>query len=162
MKTREQRIAAVMAGKTSAKTAEEKLDEIRKIMDEEDEADAEGEGDDVEDEDAPAAEGEEEEETTARAGNAKPAATIDPAVAQAVLDLPEAKGREALARRLAFKPGMTVAEAKADLAAAPRASRLADKVTDPKLSADAPADTRSDVKKESDAAIRIAGIRIPG
>jgi ClpP class serine protease len=165
MQTREQRIEAVMAGKTSAKTAEEKLEEIRKIMDEEDDADAEGEGDDVDDEEAdPDAEGEtdDEKEAKARAGKAKPAATIDPAVAQAILDLPEAKGREALARRLAFKPGMTVAEAKADLAAAPRASRLADKVTDPKLSADAPADTRSDVKKESDAAIRIAGIRLPG
>lgn len=164
MQTREQRIAAVMAGKTSAKTAEEKLDEIRKIMDEEDDADAEGEGDDAgegEEEDAPAAEGEEEDAAEARKPGAKPAAAkLDAATALAIIDLPEAKGREQLARKLAGKPGMTIDDAKEILASAPKASRLAEKISDPKLSADAPADARSEVKKESDAAIRAAGIRI--
>lgn len=160
MQTREQRIAAVMAGKTSAKTDSEKLDEIRKILDEQDDADAADEdGDGEEDsEDAPAAEGENEEETSARAGKDKPVATIDPAVAQAILALPEAKGREGLAQRLAFKPGMTVAEAKADLAAAPRASRLADKVSDPKLSAEGGKKPTAEQELD-DAAFALAGIR---
>lgn len=75
-------------------------------------------------EDDPEPDAEDEEETV----NAK--------TAKAILALPEAKGREALAQRLAFKPGMTVAEARADLAAAPRRSALADRMVgqDPKLS----------------------------
>lgn len=156
MQTREQRIAAVMAGKTSAKTDSEKLEEIRKIMDEEEKPEAEGEGDEPTDEDPPA-DAETDEEKAARAGKGKPAATIDPAVAQAILGLPEAKGREGLAQRLAFKPGMTVAEAKADLAAAPRASRLADKVSDPKLSADG-GKPQSAEEVELDMAFAAAGV----
>lgn len=71
---------------------------------------------------------------------------VNAKTAQAILALPEAKGREALAQRLAFKPGMTVAEAKADLAAAPRRSALADRMVgqDPKITGSgAPAAARA-------------------
>ena len=60
---------------------------------------------------------------------------VDAATAQAVLALPEAKGREKLAQRLAFKPGMTLAEAQATLADAPRGTRLADAMRDPDVAA---------------------------
>jgi signal peptide peptidase SppA len=168
MKTRA-KIAAVLAAKPSAKTAEEKLADIQKIMDEEEDA-AEGEDEDVdaegeEDEDAPAAEGE-DEETDAEDDEDKPAAVarkrkakvfVNPVVAQAILALPEAKGREALAQRLAFKPGMTVEEAKADLAAAPRKSTLADRVKDPELTANG-GKAKSEGRKHADEALAIAGL----
>lgn len=130
------KLAAIEAIRASAKTDSEKLEEIRKIMDEEDDEATAEDGDKTEDD--PPADGatDEEKEAKARAAGAKPSAMVDASVAQSILALPEAKGREALAQRLAFKPGMTVAEAKADLAAAPRASRLADRVNDPNLSAD--------------------------
>jgi signal peptide peptidase SppA len=169
MKTRA-KIAAVLAAKPDAKkTSDDKLDEIRKILDEEEEQDAEGEDEDVdaegdEYEDVPAAEGEEEEGTEARQRGAKPSATAPrkpgAKTVLAILDLPEAKGREAQARKLAETPGMTVETAKGILAAGPRKSSLADKVNDPKLSADAPADNQSEVQKEAMAAIRAAGIRL--
>lgn len=62
---------------------------------------------------------------------------VDAKIAQAILALPEAKGREPLAARLAFRPGMTVEQAKGDLAAAPKGSTLGDRMQgrDPKLSA---------------------------
>ena len=50
---------------------------------------------------------------------------VDPATAEAILDLPEAKGREAMARKLAFNPGMTIAAARDLLASAPRGGGLA-------------------------------------
>jgi ClpP class serine protease len=62
------------------------------------------------------------------------------ATAQAIMNLPEAKGRAALAQHLAFQPGATVKGAKATLALAAKDPRAT--VTDPKLSAnggDAPA-----------------------
>jgi capsid assembly protease len=167
------KLAAIAGVKASAKTSDEKLDEIQKILDEEDETEAEGEGDEPAEDDKPEGEGEgdepaeddkpegegEEDKPDARAGRKPAVAKVDPAVAQAVLALPEAKGREALAQRLAFKPGMTVVEAKADLAAAPRASRLADRVTDPNLSESGGKDTRTDARKIADEALALAGIR---
>lgn len=109
---------------------EEKLTKIRAIMDEDNEANAEGEDgapaeDDVEDDIEDAAEGEQEPEANAETG---PMAT-----AKAILALPEAKGREALAQHLAFEPGMTVAKAQATLNAAPKASAL--KPVNPQLGA---------------------------
>lgn len=160
---RDARIAAVMAGTTSAKTAEEKLDAINKILNEaDDDAEAEGEEDKPaedggEGEDAPA----EEDKSAATAPAAKSAAKPDAATVLAILDLPEASGREKQARKLAETPGMTAEMAKGILAAGPKASRLADKVTDPKLAGGNAEDTRSDVKKESDFAIRAAGIAVP-
>lgn len=55
--------------------------------------------------------------------------------AEAILALPEAKGRTALAQKLAFSKGMKVNTAKGLLAAAPKGKRRA--VTDPKLSGNA-------------------------
>jgi signal peptide peptidase SppA len=55
--------------------------------------------------------------------------------AQAILDLPEARGCEALARKLAFQKGMTVANAKDLLATAPKGGRR--KVEDPNISGNA-------------------------
>lgn len=163
---RDQRIAAVMAGKTSAKTAEEKLDAINKILNEADgDAEAEGEEEDTgEGEDGGEGGNPPEDDTAARARGAKPAATSaaarpDAATVLAILDLPEASGREKQARKLAETPGMTVEMAKGILAAGPKPSRLAEKVTDPALSGSG-ADTRSDAKKESDAALRAAGIKV--
>lgn len=99
----------------------------------------------IEEEEAAAADPAEEEEETAAADPAAPAgeedeeeeAPADPmATAQAILNLPEAKGREALARKLAFMPGQTVASAKGLLAAAPRGGTLAERMQgrDPNLS----------------------------
>lgn len=94
----------------------------------------------------PAEDGEEEGEAPAEAAaepEEEPAAgeeeeQIDAKVARAILALPEAKGREAMAQRLALKPGMTVAEAKADLASAPKGGSPLDAAMqgrDPNLSA---------------------------
>lgn len=165
MKTRA-KIAAILAAKPDAKSDSEKLEEIRKITnaedDEEDEADAEGEGDEEgegEGEDAPA----EEEETEASARKPKPAAAVaakKPNVSTvfAILDLPEAKGREAQARKLAETPGMTADMAKGILAAGPKASRLAAVVTDPALTAGGEKDARTESQKAVSAAIANAGI----
>ncbi|MBX6427156.1 MAG: S49 family peptidase [Variibacter sp.] len=91
----------------------EKLEKIRQILD--------GEGDDTP--------GKDDEEETEEEPEPAAAATANPrqADAWAVLDLPEAKGREGLAKSLARKVAegrLTVQEAKSMLAAAPRASRL--------------------------------------
>lgn len=143
MRTKNSRIEAVLSRK--AMTADEKLDAIQSIIDEEtDDAAAEGEDEEV------VAEGEEEEttaeteeeETTAEGEEEEPAAEGEEeepkakaalARAKAIIALPEARGREALAQKLAFTPGMKVATAKDLLAAAPKASKL--NVHDPKLGA---------------------------
>lgn len=131
-----------------AATDEEKLQSIRNILDDEEGTEAEGEEDEVEaeDEDETTAETEEEstegdteEEAPAEDEEEKPAAkgkkaTVDLKVAQAILDLPQAKGREKLAASLALK-GMSVADARDVLASAPKTSRLIGNVHDPKLGA---------------------------
>lgn len=63
--------------------------------------------------------------------------TVDAKVAQGILALPEAKGREGLAQKLAFQPGMTIDNAKGLLAAAPKASTLGERMAgqDPKVAA---------------------------
>lgn len=150
--------AALLAAfsKPDAKSDTETLQEIRKLVNEseDDEAEAEVADEETDDEETPP----EDDKPDARAPKAKPAATVDPAVAQAVLALPEAKGREKLAQRLAFKPGMTVEEAKADLLAAPKSSRLADHVTDPNLSAGGADDKRSEAQKVAHEALAFAGL----
>lgn len=146
---REQRIAAVMAGKTSAMTSDEKLAEIRKILDSEDDSEAEGEGDPPA-EDTPAED--------------KPDASAALARAQAILALPEAKGREGLAHDLAFDAayaGVSVEKAKATLAKAPLASKLAGRVVDPQITADASRDTRSEAVKVAADALAAAGFGPP-
>jgi capsid assembly protease len=153
------KVAAILAAKPNAKTAEEKLADIQKILDEEEE----GEEPDAPDEEQVAAEdgAEEEEETEARAGKPKPAAAVDSkGRIKAILALPEAKGREAQAQHIALETDLTIDQAKGLLASAPKASRLAERVTDPTLTGDGGNDKRSDVKKESDAALRAAGIRV--
>lgn len=92
-------------------SSDDKLARIRAIMDEEED------GADASASDDPADEGEEEEDEAAPEANAM-------ATAKAIIALPEAKGREALANHLAFEPGMTVAKAKATLALVPKASTL--------------------------------------
>lgn len=112
-------LAAILGdGKLSA---EEKLARIAA----ENEAPAKTEPDEEETED----EGEDtgKGKDTDEEADDKPADAM--ATAQAVLDLPEAKGRERLAKKLAFEPGMTVARAKGLLAAAGKDSRLADRVS---------------------------------
>jgi ATP-dependent Clp protease protease subunit len=164
MKTRA-KIAAVLAAKPDAKkTSDDKLDEIRKILDEEEDPAAEGEEEDPpaaegEEEDPPAAEGEEEEETEARKRGANPSATANgKGRIKAILSLPEAKGREAQAQHIALETDLTVEQAKGMLAAAPKVSRLADKVTDPKLSAEG-GKKPTEEQQLDDAAFALAGIR---
>ena len=81
------------------------------------------------DPDAP--EGEEGDDQVDNPDDEEAAAAQGPSGAQvlAILDLPEAKGREALARTLAGEPGMTPARAKRLLAAAPKVAGL--QVIDP-------------------------------
>lgn len=64
------------------------------------------------------------------------AALIDAKTATAILALPEAKGRDKLAQTLALTPSMSVDQARALLAAAPRGNALADRMVgaDPALS----------------------------
>lgn len=141
MKTRA-RVAAVLAAKPDAKSDSDKLKEIREILDEEEETEAADEdGDGVEDEEeADEADAEDEEdETEASARAVKPSAASgakrpNAKTVLAIMDLPEAKGREAQARKLAETPGMTADMAKGILAAGPKASRLVSQVTDPDLS----------------------------
>lgn len=159
MKTRAEKdaaIAAIVTDRASARTDKEKLEEIGKIVaepsDDDTETDPSEDGVDVVEED-PA-------DAAAAARAAKPAAksaAVDPAVAQAVLALPEAVGREKLANRLAFKPGMTVEEAKADLLAAPKKSAFTDRVADPALSANG-GDAPSQNQKDHAAAFANAGV----
>lgn len=87
---------------------------------------------------------------------------VDPKTAEAILDLPEAKGRDALARKLAFSPGMTVATAKGLLDAAPRGGGLASAMAGSRrLGADGPAPKagadRIDVKAIYDRRAQRAG-----
>lgn len=71
------------------------------------------------------------------AGGEEDETPVDAKTAKAILTLPEAKGREAQAQQLAFTAGMTVASAKAILAAGPRAGALGAAMSgrDPKLTA---------------------------
>lgn len=70
---------------------------------------------------------------TVEGGAATDALAPAGATVLAILDLPEAKGREKLAKELAKQPGMTTASAKALLSAAPKASAL--KPEDPPVGA---------------------------
>lgn len=101
--------------------------------DEKPEGEAE-EGDEEEKPEGEAAEGDEEEDpekepATARAQKGKKTAQTGPTAGFAVLDLPDAKGREALARSLAKKVAagsLTLADAKDLLATAPKGNRFGD------------------------------------
>ncbi|MFC3693410.1 S49 family peptidase [Chenggangzhangella methanolivorans] len=119
--------------------ADDKLGRIKAILDEEDE--------DKDDEEAST---EDDDETEAKAnakagrGKAKASASTGVAAVMAVFDLPEARGREKLARSLAAKAGdgkISVEEAKEMLAASPKASRLGEAMEgrDKGLKPDAPA-----------------------
>lgn len=74
---------------------------------------------------------------------------------KAILALPEAKGRTALAQKLAFMPGMTAANAKAALAASPKASGRTP--TDAGLSTDARAGRSDDVESAAARAVSLIG-----
>lgn len=150
-KSKKARIDAVMS--RTALTPEEKLEKIQQILDEEEtseaeaeeETDAAAEGEEEEtvaegEEEETAAEGE-EEEVAAEGEEEEPTAKAALARAKAILALPEAKGREQLAHKLAFTAGMSVKTAKGLLAASPKASKLVGQVHEPQLGAatDAPA-----------------------
>jgi capsid assembly protease len=142
------RIRAALGRK--AMSDEEKLDAIKKILDDAEETEAEGEDEETAEgeEEETTAEGE-EDETTAEGEEEEPSAEgeeeepeaeedeekVDAKTARAILALPEAKGRDQLAAQLALTPGMKVKTAKSLLASAPKASRLAGRVPDPKLGA---------------------------
>ena len=122
----ETQIAAALA---AAEAAETPADEP-----EGDDA-AEGEDTQTGSDDPDPAEGEEgEDQTEAHAPDGK--------TVLAILALPSAKGREALAQKLAGTPGMTAAQADGLLKAAPRASGL--QVEDPQVSSSGGASSSGD------------------
>lgn len=132
MKRSAVKAAMTKAGLTAAQMARVEA-ELPEDEDAEDAPAAYGEETDPEDE-APAA-AESGAEPAPDEGEEDGAETVDAKVARAVLALPEAKGREALAQQLAFEPGMTVAKAKSFLSAAGKSSTLGGRMTDPNLSA---------------------------
>ncbi len=145
-------------GKPDAKSDSETLDEIRKLVneggDDEDDTTAEDTDEDVaaeDDEDKADAEDEEDK------ADAKSAATLkkpNASTVLAILDLPEAKGREPQARKLAETPGMNVETAKGILAAGAKTSRLSDNVSDPNVSGNGgPKMTQQQLDIEAGAAI---------
>ncbi|MBX3480093.1 MAG: S49 family peptidase [Caulobacter sp.] len=94
---------------------------------------------------------EDEEEALPDAGAAPPSPEQDPPVdakvAESILDLPEAKGREAMARKLAFTPGMTLETARGLLASAPRGGGLAAEMAGARrLGADTPTPPSGEVR----------------
>lgn len=148
---RDQRIAAVMAGKTSAKTESEKLEAIQAILDEpttgaEGEGGGEGEPAANEDEEIPAATGDEETDKEAKASKSR---------IKAILALPEAKGRNAQAQHIALETDLTVEQAKGVLASSPKATGFV--ATDPGLS-DAGGPKPTELQKDLGPAFANAGV----
>lgn len=72
-----------------------------------------------------------------------------------ILDLPEAKGREAAAKELAKNPAMTVEGAKAVLAAIPQTAQAASETALDKLMEGAPAPVKAGVEDKSDRSARL-------
>ncbi|ODN70212.1 S49 family peptidase [Methylobrevis pamukkalensis] len=124
------KMAAILAGKDDAETKLKALAKLAESAEPEEEA-ADGEDDD-EDEMAKdkAAEDDEPEEEAAEGEDEEPKAAATGAMAAVALATsPQAKGREALARKLAAKvqaKKLTYGEAKDMLAAAPKSGRLAE------------------------------------
>lgn len=113
-----ERLAAVLA----EDDADDKLAKIKSILDGEEDKD-EDEGDGTE---ASAADEDTDKDGDAAAKGGRKTSASD---GFAVLDLPEAKGREELAKSLARKVGagaLSLKDAKDLLAAAPKASRLSE------------------------------------
>lgn len=123
-------VAATVAGykpraETPPANPDDEDEDAADAATEDDKPDAEGEDEDAD------AEGEEEDVKAAAPAARKPSARV----ALAIRDLPEAQGREAQARKLGETPGMTVESAREILATAPKASRLASRMTDVALTA---------------------------
>lgn len=72
-----------------------------------------------------------------------------------ILDLPEAKGREAAAKELAKNPAMTVEGAKAVLAAIPQTAQAASETALDKLMDGSPAPVKAGVEDKSDRSARL-------
>lgn len=111
-----------------------RLEEAAAAMPADDE-DKEDEKDGGDDEDA---EGEDDGEEDGKKTPETTAAALDGVVVLAILELPEAKGRDKLARALARQPGMTAETARGLLSAAPKGSSLSERMEgrDPQLAAD--------------------------
>jgi signal peptide peptidase SppA len=157
------RAALTALAKAEGEDDETFKSKLKKLIEEDDEKEA-AEGEEKEPGEG-AEETEEEKEAKAKAAAAarKAAATStakkpDATTVLAILDLPEAKGREEQARKLAETPGMTAETAKGILAAGPKASRLAGVVTDPKISA-AGGPKVTQEEDEDDRAWALAGYR---
>lgn len=121
----------VLAGLKKAGLNKQQIDAaMAEIPAEDEEDDGEAEPAAENEDEEVAGEGEGDEEAEPKAGK------VDAKVAQTVLELPEAKGRETLARKLAFQPGMTVATARDLLASAGKTSTLSERMQgrDPNLS----------------------------
>ena len=170
-------VAALAASETDDETFKEK---VRKLLDEdepatedeEDETSAEGDEDEAAaegDEDEPAAEGD-EDESYAEGDEDEPAAEDEDkpkgkkalsgtARIRAILDLKEAKGRDALAKTLAFDTRLSVKAARERLASAPKASSLGGKMAgkDPKISGDGGTPPKG-AAAVADRALRNAGL----
>lgn len=133
----EMKRSAVLAAMQAANLTAEQQAAVEAELPAEDETeDAAAEGDPASGEPDPAAaEGDPVDPDTDAEGADE--APVDAKTAKAILALPEAKGREAQAQTLAFTAGMTVAGARAILAAGPRGGALGAAMNgrDPKLSA---------------------------
>lgn len=136
MKARIQRAKAAIASAISAKDTEEDVEDEDPDKEVEDE-DAEDEDPDKDAEDEDPDEDAEDEDPDKDAEDEDPDEDAededDMARAKAILALPEAKGRSALAQELAFEKGITVARAKTLLGKAVRSKARAT-VTDPDIS----------------------------
>lgn len=118
---RDMKRSAVLAAARKAGLNKSQIRKLEAELPDEDETEDEDEtdpaADEEEDKDAPAGDDE-----TAEDGDEEDEAEdeeVDPKTARAILDLPEARGREDLAKELAFTPRMTVARARRALSKAP-------------------------------------------
>lgn len=127
-------LAFASGAKKNALTDTEIVDGVQELMDQrEAPADQEAEEEAAEETTEAAAEGEEDDtgETTDESGEEEDDKEKTPAAkaaarAIAITTAPEARGREALAKKLAANPKITVKEARALLAASGKTSRLAE------------------------------------
>ena len=120
------RLAAILASEDDEQTKLASIEAAAAADDDEDENENEDEAEDSEDDTGASSEedddNDDEEEEDDDEENASASAGIK--TAKVILNLPEAKGRESLARELAFEPGITAKRAKRLLSASPVKSSL--------------------------------------
>lgn len=126
-----------------------------------DEPSADDEGAEGEDAGEPEAADGDDDDSEAAAEDDEDEGKVDARTARAIMNLPQARGREKLANRLAFTPGMTVKQAGRLLSDAPRGDRLADRMQgrDPNLTSGGGAPAAGGVNKAGAALVAAAKAR---